>query len=332
MEIDIQHKFNKYEPFISVIISTYNSQEYITNCLESCFKQTYRNFEVVVCDGASQDLTPYILRNVTHKNFKYIYQNENKGISAARYDAVMLSKGDWVLHLDSDHELLPDSLHELAQEIILINHYPQVGAICGRYIWSDNKYTPKFFPNKDIVNFEEWLLWIEEEGGSDIVFCARKHALLKSNWFFDRRASMDALFHINFSKSWKRKLTNKVFAFQHESIEFSSSRGHRGRAAALSRWSKDMAWQYQSIINVYENTIHQFAPRYLTELYRQAFLHNLYAGNRFLPIKYGYIYITRNPKDIFCLIILMIGLISPAIVRYLNQFQHQMRNYFRVTK
>ena len=45
------------QPKISIIVATFNSAETVADTLESILRQTYQNFEVVLCDGASKDNT-----------------------------------------------------------------------------------------------------------------------------------------------------------------------------------------------------------------------------------------------------------------------------------
>lgn len=86
---------------ISVIVPTFNSEKYISDMLYSLGEQTFRNFEVLVCDGGSTDRTLEILSNVRIPNFAIVSRTDagvpdalNKGFSAA--------KGDYFCWLNSD--------------------------------------------------------------------------------------------------------------------------------------------------------------------------------------------------------------------------------------
>lgn len=45
----------KDKPLVSIIIACYNSERYIDLCLESLLRQTYQNFEIIICDDGSKD-------------------------------------------------------------------------------------------------------------------------------------------------------------------------------------------------------------------------------------------------------------------------------------
>jgi glycosyltransferase involved in cell wall biosynthesis len=95
-------------------VVAYNRKELLKECIESARNQTYSNFEIVlVNDGSTEDL-----REIGELCEVY-YEQEHKGISAARNMAMDLAKGDYFFVLDSDDLLEPTCLEEelkLAQE------------------------------------------------------------------------------------------------------------------------------------------------------------------------------------------------------------------------
>ena len=95
---------NKYS--ISIIIPTFNSAEYLSDCLTSLTVQTYREFEVLIMDGLSKDNTINIANLFANKLPSIrIYSEADKGIYDAMNKGVNLSKGNWVYFLGSDDAL-----------------------------------------------------------------------------------------------------------------------------------------------------------------------------------------------------------------------------------
>ncbi|MDI6034448.1 glycosyltransferase [Flavobacterium sp. LB2P84] len=88
----------------SIVIPTYNRSSDLVRCLNSLVSQTYKNFEVVVCDNASTDNTKEIIERYNGLlNLNYIYLTENSGGPAKpRNVGVANAKGEWVCFLDSD--------------------------------------------------------------------------------------------------------------------------------------------------------------------------------------------------------------------------------------
>ena len=50
------------KPFFSVVIPTYNQANFLNDCLNSVFNQTFKNFEVIVIDNHSNDDTSKVIR------------------------------------------------------------------------------------------------------------------------------------------------------------------------------------------------------------------------------------------------------------------------------
>lgn len=107
------------DPMVSIVIPTYNTGEYIQYTLESVFKQTYEDFEVIVVDDGSTDDTKEVLQ-VYMERIRYIYQ-ENSGRSEARNTGIKAAKGKYVAFLDSDDLWTPGKL-ETQIDILEKNH------------------------------------------------------------------------------------------------------------------------------------------------------------------------------------------------------------------
>jgi len=95
---------------VSVIIPTYNSEKTILRCLDSVFKQTYQNYEIVICDDKSTDNTREVLKIITDPRVSVYYLFENSGSAVARNTAMQNAKGEFFAFLDSDDEWYPKKL------------------------------------------------------------------------------------------------------------------------------------------------------------------------------------------------------------------------------
>jgi glycosyltransferase involved in cell wall biosynthesis len=93
------------EPFISVVIPTYNSENFITKTLETVLSQTYNKYEVIVSDDGSTDNTVETARTVFDRyghGENKILINSHEGSGAARNKGIKSASGDWISFLDSD--------------------------------------------------------------------------------------------------------------------------------------------------------------------------------------------------------------------------------------
>ena len=102
--------------FFSIIIPVYNRVEFITLAIESCLKQSFEHFELIVIDDGSTDGTAEAVKRIKDERVNYVYQ-ENSERGAARNHGVKLAKGKYVFFLDSD-DLLDRNHLELAKKKI----------------------------------------------------------------------------------------------------------------------------------------------------------------------------------------------------------------------
>ena len=98
------------EPFVSVIIPTFNRSEVVGRAVDSVLNQTFRDFECIVVDDGSTDATDTVLKGFANR-IKVI-KTENKGVSAARNLGAELSRGTLIAFLDSDDEWKPQKLQK----------------------------------------------------------------------------------------------------------------------------------------------------------------------------------------------------------------------------
>jgi glycosyltransferase involved in cell wall biosynthesis len=104
---------------ISIAMAAYNGEKYIREQLDSILAQTEQNFEVVICDDVSTDLTLSILKEYEKKDSRFcIYENEkNLGFRENFNKAVSLCKGDFIAFSDQDDIWLPHHLQILKENI-----------------------------------------------------------------------------------------------------------------------------------------------------------------------------------------------------------------------
>ncbi len=88
---------------VSIVIPVYNSEKYLSKCIQSVLAQTYSNFELIIVDDGSTDKSKELCECYAHKDNRIIIKCQpNKGPSCARNFGLENVTGDFLLFIDSD--------------------------------------------------------------------------------------------------------------------------------------------------------------------------------------------------------------------------------------
>ena len=110
-------------PKISIIIPIYNVEEYITECLQSVMRQTYKGeIECILVDDCGTDNSIAVAERhiADYKGpieFRVLHHVRNRGLSAARNTGTDAATGDYIYYLDSDDYISDDCLEVLAEPL-----------------------------------------------------------------------------------------------------------------------------------------------------------------------------------------------------------------------
>ena len=96
-------------PRVSVLIPCYNAEKYVGETLESVFRQTWPELEVIVVDDGSTDGSADVVRSFARPNLRLI-QQPNRGQTAALNVCCSHTTGDFVQYLDADDLIEPDKI------------------------------------------------------------------------------------------------------------------------------------------------------------------------------------------------------------------------------
>lgn len=148
---------NKNNPFFSILLITYNQEKYVEEAFDACIKQTYKNYEIVICDDNSPDDTFTVLSNLV-KEYKetggeipiILHKNkQNKGIGGNFQQAAQLSHGNWLVMAAGDDVSLPQRLETLHQAIV--NNPDAYGINTARYFVDEHLENPRYNFQRDYL-------------------------------------------------------------------------------------------------------------------------------------------------------------------------------------
>jgi glycosyltransferase involved in cell wall biosynthesis len=110
---------NQNTDLISVIVPVYNTERFLSYCIESILTQTYSNLELILVDDGSIDNSLKICREYEkHDTRVKVVLKSNSGVSDARNMGILNSSGDYISFVDADDILKEKALDILHREMI----------------------------------------------------------------------------------------------------------------------------------------------------------------------------------------------------------------------
>ena len=99
---------------VSVIIPVYNTEKWVEKCILSIQNGGYDNIEIIVVNDGSSDNSRDIINQLMNDDIRIIHiQKKNEGLPKARETGINISTGDYVLFVDSDDYIEPQSIAEM---------------------------------------------------------------------------------------------------------------------------------------------------------------------------------------------------------------------------
>ena len=118
-------------PKVSVILPSYNHEQYVEAAVRSVMEQSGVDFELIVIDDGSKDRSPEILKRLSEElGFTYIHR-PNKGVVATLNEALSLAKGYYVCSFSSDDIMPPE---RLKKQSVFLEAHPEAAACFGQIV------------------------------------------------------------------------------------------------------------------------------------------------------------------------------------------------------
>lgn len=150
-------KNSRYYPFVSIIIPVYNEEKVVEESILSLLELNYSNYEIIIVNDGSTDNTKVVAETlVGYRQGKFgkvkvsLVNKPNGGKARALNAGIAYSKSDFVLCMDGDSQLSPDSL------ALAVRHFikPEIGAVAGNVKVLNRK---KFFTDLQALEYIEGL-------------------------------------------------------------------------------------------------------------------------------------------------------------------------------
>jgi glycosyltransferase involved in cell wall biosynthesis len=144
------------EPLVSIIVPVYKVEKYVARCIESILAQTYNNWELLLIDDGSPDLSGNICDEFSKRN-KCVrtYHKSNGGVSSARNFGIEKATGDWIMFIDADDWIENDCIERCFKEVQL---YGLDFLQFGFYSVKDPTLVNRSFPETKVLDSNSYVM------------------------------------------------------------------------------------------------------------------------------------------------------------------------------
>ena len=187
-------------PQFSIVIPMYNRERLVGRAIESCLKQTYTDFEVIVVDDGSTDRSVATVEAYTDPRIRLVRCDRNRGVSPARNAGVDAARGEWIVFLDSDDELLPAAL--AVMDCRAGNLPPDIDRMVFMFRLDTGGCSPNPPLREEVWDFGGYLRWMDAlRGPTDFNNCIRRRTFAELRFQEDR--ALERSYHFEFASRFQ---------------------------------------------------------------------------------------------------------------------------------
>lgn len=145
-------------PTVSVILPTYNRPTLLRRAIASVLRQTYRDFEVLVVDDASEHDPGALVQDMGDERVRLLRHAENRGNAAARNTGIRAARGRFLAFLDDDDEWLPEKL-EVQVAVLESSDADEALVYCARRLMENGQVVGVDAPGRQGHVLDDMLPW-----------------------------------------------------------------------------------------------------------------------------------------------------------------------------
>ncbi len=124
-------------PVLSIIMSVYNGAAYLNEAMDSIINQTYQNWELIVIDDASTDMSYHILTSYQDSRIILLRNTENLKLAASLNKGLGIAKGEYIVRMDADDVC---RLDRLERQLEFMHENPDIDISWGKcYRYQNNE-------------------------------------------------------------------------------------------------------------------------------------------------------------------------------------------------
>ena len=136
------------KPLVSIVLPTYNGEKYLSQAINSCINQTYKNIELIVVNDASTDSTPQIIESFrkSDSRIRIISNKTNKKLPESLNIGHRAAKGEFITWTSDDNLYLEQAIETL---VINLKRNPEIDIVYSNFQFideSDKTISNKLLP------------------------------------------------------------------------------------------------------------------------------------------------------------------------------------------
>lgn len=310
----------KTVPYFSIVIPTHNREVEVRRAINSCLRQDFADFEIVVVDDASTDATEELVRKITDARVRLVILTNNGGECPARNAGVEAAIGKWIVWLDSDHELLPNALHRL--NLATLKVAADVGRVGFMCRFDDGRVSPFPPPTGEVLAYLEHIRWYERSVTSDLVMATRRSTFAQCRMPESRVAP--TLYHLDFARVFKEQWIPEILVLQRTDSPNRLTAGYRGTESFKRRLrAEDDLRNIEEIMRKHGPILGECAPGVTQGLGRERVSANVVAGPWSAGVAAAVQHLKRYPLSPFSWAMLVLAACGPSWLLLVKGWRHK---------
>jgi hypothetical protein len=301
----------------SICIPAFNRERLITRAIASCLNQNGADFEIVVIDDGSSDGTIAAVEAIADQRIRLLHFDTNRGISAARNAAIAAARGEWMVILDSDDELLPGGLDRIRE--VVESGKTDVDCYEFMYLRDDGGCSPDPPLADQKIDFQDYLRRLDHQRSFDALRCLRRTAALQTPWPEWRVAGV-MLHSMELHRSHCCMDVNSTVALIHTDAANRISWIRRG-ASMARRAGTDLGEEMDAILVQHGAELRRWAPLTWRRFQRVRASYFFLAGCRWSGIKQTLRCLSASPLSGEVWAQLIFGLSGPHLYAKIRELR-----------
>jgi glycosyltransferase involved in cell wall biosynthesis len=235
----------------------------------------------VVDDGSTDDTATAVM-SINDVRLRLVRMQQNRGQGAARNRGVIEARGEWLVFLDSDDELLPGAVSRMR---MLVSEWgKRVDRIAFSYLRDDGRISPLPEAMNMILDYQQYLAWLEGRELFDFLACTRRQTCQTLRWP-EGQWSDNCLYNIEFAFRFRTLFLKETLAMVHTDAPRRASLLRRSVPVAVeSAWM--LKEEMDTILAGHEKALQQHAPGTWQMFERMRASYAFLAGRRNEALRY----------------------------------------------